>query len=343
MKVVILYDSGARDAGWPEEDVRSVLEPVNLIAKIFQEQGHEARRVAVRHDFKWLHEVRRADLVFNLCEGIAAESHFEDLVTSTIELTGVPFTGCRAWTTVVCHNKALLNALLQSLGLPVPQWVVPKGHKVPRDFPLPAIVKPAAEDASVGIDQGSVVTTRTALTHRVARLTEEFDHVVVQQYVAGREIAGGVVGDKALPISEIDFGGMPEGSWHILSFDAKWKPGCPEDLGSQPVVPAPLEPELERRVLAVAREAWRAVAGTGYGRVDLRLDAAGQPWIIEVNPNPDISDDAGLSRMAHAAGMSFPDLILKIGDAALAAAKTSVSLAQLSAENAPDIRKGMTA
>lgn len=346
MRLVILYDSGARDAtDWTEEDIRSVLQPVNQIAKIMGDRGYEVRRVAVRHDLRWLAEVRRADLVFNLCEGIGAVSRFEDMVTSTLELTGVPFTGCRAWTTIVCHNKALLNALLHSLGLPIPRWILPRGHKIPKDFPLPAIVKPAAEDASVGIDQGSVVSTRSALIQRVARLTEEYDDVVVQQYVAGREIAVGFVGNRALPVSEIDFGKMPQGAWPILSFDAKWKTGSPEDLGTQPVVPAQLEPELEKRIVAVAREAWKAVEGTGYGRVDLRVDAAGQPWIIEVNPNPDISDDAGLSRMAHAAGWSFPDLIVRIAEAALSDARTTASVAQLAATSQAAARnaKGMTA
>jgi D-alanine-D-alanine ligase len=341
LRLVILYDSGARDgvADWTAEDIRSVMQPVNQIAKIMSARGYEARRVAVRHDLRWLAEARRADLVVNLCEGIHGVSRFEDMVTSTLELAGVPFTGCRAWTTMVCHNKALLNALLQSMGLPIPRWFMPRGHKVPKDFPLPAIVKPAAEDASVGIDQGSVVTTKSALTQRIARLTEEFNDVVVQQYVAGREIAVGFVGNTTLPISEIDFGKLPDGSWPILSFDAKWTKGSADDLGTQPVVPARVDAELEKRIVAVAREAWQAVEGTGYGRVDLRVDEDGQPWIIEVNPNPDISDDAGLSRMAHAAGWSFPDLIVRIAEAALADARTTASVAQLASSGSPAPRK----
>lgn len=347
MRLVILYDSGARDAapGWTPEDIRSVMQPVNQIAEILGDRGYEARRVAVRHDLRWLAEARRADLVFNLCEGIHGVSRFEDMVTSTLELAGVPFTGCRAWTTIVCHNKALLNALLQSMGLPIPRWFLPRGHKLPKDFPLPAIVKPAAEDASVGIDQGSVVTTKSALTQRIARLTEEFNDVVVQQYIAGREIAVGFVGNTVLPVSEIDFAKLPDGSWPILSFDAKWTKGSSDDLGTQPVVPARIDADLEKQVIAVAREAWQAVEGTGYGRVDLRVDEDGQPWIIEVNPNPDISDDAGLSRMAQAAGWTFPELIVRIAEAALSDARTSASVAQLAAQPAQGARnrKGQTA
>jgi D-alanine-D-alanine ligase len=222
---------------------------------------------------------------------------------------------------------------------------MPRGHKLPKDLPLPAIVKPAAEDASVGIDQGSVVTTKAALTQRIARLTEEFNDVVVQQYVAGRELAVGFVGNTVLPVSEIDFAKLPKDAWPILSFDAKWTKGSSDDLGTQPVVPAQISSELEKRVVTAAREAWNAVEGTGYGRVDLRVDEDGQPWIIEVNPNPDISDDAGLSRMAHAAGWSFSELILRIAEAALSDARTSASVAQLASQptQVARNRKGQTA
>lgn len=266
----------------------------------------------VQHGLKWLARARRADLVVNLCEGIGGVSRWEIMVASTLELTGVPCTGASAWTITVCHDKPLVNSLLHSLGIPTPRWTVPHQGQVPADFPLPAIVKPGAEDASVGIDQRSVVTTRRALRERVGALSAQFGGVMVQQYIAGRELAVGIVGERVLPISEIDFSRMPEGSWPILSFEAKWNTGCAEDLGSRPICPSKLHPSLARRVRAVAVAAWRAVRGHGYGRVDLRLDRTGQPWVLEVNPNPDISDNAGLSRMAQAAGWSYQDLIDRI-------------------------------
>lgn len=305
------------------------MQPVNGIAKILATAGHEVTRIAVRHDLRWLPRARRMELVFNLCEGINGVSRYEDMVAATLELAAIPSTGCTAWTIALCHNKPVVNAVLQAAGLPVPRWVVPRGHRVARDFPLPAIVKPAAEDASVGIDQSAVVTTRSALESRIARLTETFDEVLVQEYVAGREFAVGFVGDKPLPVSEIDYSRMPEGAWPILSFDAKWKVGSPEDLGSRPTCPAVVDRELERRIVSVAQSAWRAVDGRGYGRIDLRLDPAGQPWIIEVNPNPDISDDAGLSRMAEVRGWSYDTLVLRIAESALQAAQRTESVEQL--------------
>jgi D-alanine-D-alanine ligase len=325
--VVVLYDGAADD--WSDEDVRQVVDSAAQIADILRAAGHQVQCVPVRPGLKWLAAARRADAVFNLCESIAAVSRYEAFVAGTLELTGVPYTGARPEVIALCHRKPVCNALLAAHGLPVPRWVVPNGHRVPADFPLPAIVKPAAEDASVGIDQESVVTTRRGLATRVARLSEDHDEVLVQQYIAGRELAVGFVGDRALPLSEIDFSGMPRGAWPILSFSAKWDVGGVEDLGSRPVCPALVSKSLAERVTAVAREAWRNVGGTGYGRVDLRVDPAGQPWILEVNPNPDIADDAGLSRMAKAAGWSYEDLILRIVDAALSHARETQSVALL--------------
>ena len=116
--------------------------------------------------------------------------------------------------------------------MPVPAFV-PDGRRVPGGFPLPAIVKPAAEDASVGIDPGPVGTTRRALNERVAADAGSTREVLVQQFVHGREFDVGFLGAEALPISEIDFSGMPDGAWPILSFSAKWEVGGVEDLGSR--------------------------------------------------------------------------------------------------------------
>ncbi|MDE3215312.1 MAG: hypothetical protein KGO03_02865, partial [Gemmatimonadota bacterium] len=144
---------------------------------------------------------------------------------------------------------------------------------------------------------------------RVEAMHERWNEVLVQRYVDGREVNVGILGDAVLPIAEIDFGGMPDGLWRIVSYRSKWEPGCEEDAGTAPRCPADLPPDLAERVRELALEAWRLVGGYGYGRVDLRIDAQGRPWILEVNPNPDIAPDAGLARMARTAGISYPRLI----------------------------------
>ena len=149
-------------------------------------------------------------------------------------------------------------------------------------------------------------------------MLEQWEEVLVQEYVAGREFNVGFVGDQVLPIAELCFDNMPEGSWPILTYAAKWELGSPEDLGSVQVCPVDLPQDTQKRIIAVAREAWETLCqGEGYGRVDLRVDASDQPFVLEVNPNPDISDAAGLSRMAKANGWEYDGLICRIVEEAL--------------------------
>ena len=326
MKVVVLYDPGAED--WTAEDVAGVMEAVDDIARIFSALNHQVQRVPVRHDMRWFNYCRRADLVFNLCEGVRGVAQWEDHVVGTLELAGIPYTGSGPWTTGTCRRKAVANTLLERAGLPVPRWTLAQG-KIDDDFPLPAIVKPAAEDASAGLDRQSVVSDRKSLKARIAAMTEQFEEVLVQQYIAGREFNVGIVGDRTLPIAEIDFSAMPEGTWPILTYAAKWHVGSPEDLGSRPVCPAQVPQRLAERLCRLAEAAWRTMQGKGYGRVDIRVDNAGRPWILEVNPNPDLTDEAGLSRMAKAAGWEYPELVRRIAEGALREAQGTKAAREL--------------
>ena len=326
MRVVILYDPGAED--WTAQDIRDVLRAVNQVADIFTHLGHSVRRVPVRHDMRWFQTSRGADLVFNLCEGVHGRSEWEEHVVATLEFAGVPVTGAGVWTIAACRRKPMANAILAQADLPIPRWTVAQG-RIPDDFPLPAIVKPAAEDASSGLDRGSVVTDRRALRARVAAMTERFEEVLVQEYIAGREFNVGFVGDRSLPIAEIDFAGMPAGTWPILTYAAKWDTGSAEDLGSVPICPANLPNKVADRIVRIATAAWQAMQGKGYGRVDMRLDEQGRPWVLEVNPNPDLNDDAGLSRMARAAGWDYAELVRRIAEVALREAQGAEAAREL--------------
>lgn len=317
MRVAILFDAGSVD--WSPQDVAAVVANVHEVRDVLRRRGHEVELLPVRlGDFRWLSRVRRVDLVFNLCEGINGHARFEDFIVGTLELVGVPFTGCTTWSTSVCHRKHVANTLLSAAGLPVPAFIVAQANKTPAEFPLPAIVKPAAEDASVGIDNGAVCTSKRALKKRVAQMLEQFEEVLVQEYVPGRELNVGFVGKRMLPIAEILFDTLPDGTWPIVGYAAKWIPGSPEDEGTIPVCPAELDSELAQRISQIARTAWEHMSeGAGYGRVDLRLSVDGQPYVLEVNPSPDLSSNAGLARMGRAFGWSYDDLVMQIVDEAL--------------------------
>ena len=284
------------------------------------EEGNTVVRVPVFADGKWLDRVRRGrfHVAYNMCEGIDGVAELEPPVIAVLELLGIPFTGSSSYTTSLCLRKHVVNALLSHAGLPVPPWVtVRRGGRV-RSVGYPAIVKPAAEDASIGVEQRSVVRTARALRARVEAMLESFDEVVIQRYIDGRELNVGIVGDTVLPISEINFASMPKGLWPIVTYRSKWERGCDEDLGSVPCCPADLSARAANEAGRVAREAWRLVGGHGYARVDIRLDSDGRPWILEVNANPDIAPDAGLAGMARVAGIEYGALMRQICELGIA-------------------------
>lgn len=309
MRVAILHDDVlGRSAATADE--LGVLEAVDAVDGALRELGHAAVRVPVgARPERWLAQLSGtgAELVFNLCEGVAGSSAGEVGVAAAVELLGLPMTGNRSDTLALARRKDRVNALLAAAGVPVPAWTV--AARLNGWDRFPAIVKPAAEDASVGITQASVAADRAAL-RRVIHVSPH-SPLLVQEFLPGRELNVGIVGERVLPVAEIEFAPL-EGSWPLVSYRAKWEVGCDEDLATTPRCPALLDEATAEAARALARAAWSVVEGRGYGRVDLRADSNGRLHVLEVNPNPDLAPSAGLTRMAKAAGWSYVDLIRTI-------------------------------
>jgi D-alanine-D-alanine ligase len=318
MKVAILFDGASAYAGASPDQL--ILGTVEAIEKSLVSEGNEVGYVPVHQDGKWIEKLRRGkfDLAFNMCEGIDGIASLESAVIAVLELFKIPFTGASSYTTAVCLRKHVINGMLEKADLPVPKFAVIRRGEPVVSVGFPAIVKPAAEDASVGVEQRSVVRNSKQLADRVAAMLELWDEVLVQRYVDGREVNVGILGDTVLPIAEIDFSKMPRGRWHIITYESKWATGSIDDLGATPRCPARLPAKVANEVRRVALRAWKLAGGFGYGRVDMRIDVNGQPWILEVNANPDIAPDAGLARMARVAGDEYPTLIRNICELALA-------------------------
>jgi D-alanine-D-alanine ligase len=261
------------------------------------------------------------DVVFNLIEGFDGSSGGEAHVTGMLELLGLAYTGCPPEAQSLCHSKARTKALLKGMGLPTaPFAVVRSGEPVPRwAGPWPVILKPEAEDASLGIDQSSVARTAEAIVEGVARLRVSHGRdVLIEAYLPGREFNVGVLAlpePEALPVAEIVYQ-VPEGSWPILTYASKWHEGSPEDLASRPRCPAEIESGLADRLAALAVEAFRVTGCRDYARVDFRLDHEGSPMILEVNPNPDIGPNAGWARALTVSGRDYESTLARLVDQA---------------------------
>ena len=316
MKVVVLFDGISALGKSPD---LAILETVEAVEAVLTADGHEPTRIPVNPDGRWVERVRRAkpDLAFNLCEGIDGVASLESSVIASLELLAVPYTGSGSWTTSICLRKHVVNTMLEAERLPVPRFGVARAGEPLPAVGFPAICKPAAEDASLGVEQRSVVKSARALQARVSEMHQEWDEVLVQRFITGREVNVGILGSHVLPIAEIDFSAMPDEYWRIVSYRSKWQTGSDEDLGSVPHCPADLPEALTAEIERIALAAWRVVGGQGYGRVDMRIDDAMRPWILEVNANPDFSPTAGLARMARTAGIDYAAMVRVVCEQAL--------------------------
>lgn len=320
MRVVVVHDDvAARADARPDET--GVLPVVAAVEDALRALGHEPLVLPVATALDaWTTALRQArpDVVFNLCEAVAGDASREAHVAAVIELLGLPLTGSPAETLGLARRKDRVNAVLSAAGLPVPRWATwSPGEPLPGWRRFPAIIKPAAEDGSVGISQASVVEAEPQLGAALGGAAAHAP-LLLQSFVGDREVVAGLVGESVLPLAEIDFSAMPPERHRVVTYDAKWSPGSTDDVGTRSVCPACLEPGLRDRVAAVALQAWRAIGGRGYGRVDLRIADRGEVHVIEVNPNPDLDPHAGLARMARVAGFGYLGLVERILREALA-------------------------
>lgn len=276
--------------------------------------------VPIDQDLFTMHErfaSHRPDVVINLCESLAADSRGEMLVPAMLDLLNVPYTGSSALSLALALHKNKAKEILRARGVPTPAFCVIERVEdlLEVHLPFPLIVKPAREDASMGIDFDSVVYDQAALGRAVAKVLRTFRQpALVESFIVGREIYVPLLGNasrRALPLTEIQFGKAFEQKPNILSYLAKWDEGSAECIDS-PSGPAVLSTELEARCVEVALAAFEALECRDYGRVDLRVDELGQPFVIDINPNCDLHPQAGFAKAAAAAGIGYTDLALHL-------------------------------
>jgi D-alanine-D-alanine ligase len=321
MRIAVAFDAEALHADAPA-DVSGVMPAVAAAEEALRALGHDVLRLPVGDGTaRALDAVRahRIDIVFNLCESIAGEGAGEGRWVAALELLGIPLTGASAELITLARRKDHVGSILAAAGVQTPpSRAVIDGASLQDWEPFPAIVKPAAADGSAWITQRSVARDAHELRRAVAETASAPGGVLVQSLLTGRELCVGLVGDEVLPVSEIEFTEVPSGTWPIVDYAAKWQSGSPADRMTVPRCPAAIPDAMAEEAVTLARAAWQALDGVGYGRVDLRADAAGRFHVLEVNPNPDLAPDAGLARMAAARGWSYRDLVQRILDEGLA-------------------------
>jgi D-alanine-D-alanine ligase len=313
----------------PEYDIHvaTVMEEYGALVKSLRRAGFRARGVNLADDLRVLERLlarNPPDVVFNVVEHFREDPEHESHVAALLDVHEVAYTGCGPFALTLCRRKALTKLVLLANGVPTPRYRVLSEPKISRRHGLhyPLIVKPAREDASAGVDRESVVHDHAALLARLAyTITEYPGAALVEEFIEGRELHVSVWGNdepEVLPIVEFDFSDLPPDHPTIISFDAKWNPL--EQVFHQvfTICPARLSRRALKRVREAALAAYRVTGCRDYARLDLRLTPDDHPYVLEVNPNPDLTEGVSFMESAEKAGYTFEAALKTIVEAALA-------------------------
>ncbi len=308
---------------------------LNAIERIGEEEVVEtAREIAALTGGKLLpvRDVRatiellrgdKPDVVINLCEGVEGNPQWEMHFALTLEMLGLPFTGCDPIATGICGDKWMTRQLLEAAGV-----AVPRGFRVTSEGDVPPldgtwIVKPSLEDAGIGIDAESVCTSRASVIARCTHVLRTYRQpALVEEFIPGRELNQatfyGRDGIVLLPPGEIVFASELTPAQRVVGWKAKWSAGSVEDRGTTNRTPAEIDDDLRARLAALCTRAAGVLSLGGYARFDVRQRENGELCILDVNPNPDIGKDTGFRRALEAAGIEFADFLNELMIAARA-------------------------
>jgi D-alanine-D-alanine ligase len=289
MKVLVLHTLPPRDLagrspyefdlGAAAQDIVDVL-PGSVIAGV---RGEVAEVLA-------LLSAHRPDVVFNTCEAPLGRPELEAHFAALLEWIGVRFTGCGSEALGLCRRKDRAKAVLAAAGVPVPRANI-----------LPCIVKPVDEDGSAGIDLDSVCEDADARARATMRLVGP---ALVEEFLPGREFSVALWGrivPENMSFAETQF----RNGLRLNTYAAKWHEGSDEFVNSPIFYSTDMEPALRSAIFEAAAGAWMAVGARGYITVDIRLDAMERPFVLDVNPNPDLGRGVGIVRAAEEIGWTW--------------------------------------
>ena len=308
LPVILLYNL---DRTWPPADIQEVLNLTQTLSTALTNVGHRLQMVCLEDD-----NLERAmsgcdpaqQIVFNWCEEIPGIPRSAARVARELEKLGFIFTGAGSRALAFSQDKPAVKACFDKRAIPTPTWRVYESvDSLDWDI-FPAIVKPAHEHCSFGITHEAVVHTRLELLKRVARVIETFNQpVLVEDFIDGREFHVSVVGNgrlRVFPIAEMDFSAIREDNGRLCTYDFKFAPASPDYQMIQLRLPAALSAQEKLKLEEIAIAAYRAAGCRDYARLDIRR-RNGTFFVLDVNPNADISPDTSMALSAELAGYSF--------------------------------------
>ncbi len=287
-----------------------------------KDMGHEVMSIGVDNKLDLIKELVdswKPDIVLNMVEDFLNIPTFDVNFVSYLELLRIPYTGCNPRGLHLGRDKALSKKVMAYHGVPVPRFhVFPDHHKVrvPSDIEYPVIVKAQVKEASAGISQASIVDSDEKLIERVTFMHEQIGgHAVAEQFIPGRELYIGVIGNRALrafPIWEMQFTKWPDDTPKIATGQVKFNSTYQKKRGIKTCRAPEIPPPLARKIKRACLEAYRALDLSGYARIDVRLTPEGKFYILEANPNPQLAFGEDFAESAEHEGFSYDELLQKI-------------------------------
>jgi len=317
LKIGIIHNEPIPEGEPNWESSADVLAQVEAIEGALTELGQPHARIPFTRDLgRFVSQVQATGITkaFNLCESVDEDPLLIGHPAAVLELLGIPFTGSSAMALLLSTDKLTVKRLLTASGLRTPAFFIYEGGEVlrPAGLHFPVILKPRFQDASIGIEQESVVENSSDLLPRLEDLHARYGAILVEEYVAGREFNVSLFGyphPKVMPLAEIDFAGFPADLHRIVSYKAKWDEESFEYQHTQRIFPDNLPEPLQQTMRRMAQDCFALFGLRDYARVDLRLDQQGRLAILEINANPCLSPDAGFPAAVAQSKMRYTEMV----------------------------------
>jgi D-alanine-D-alanine ligase len=292
------------------------------VVSTLRKLGHDVQPLGVKSDLSVILtaiENWKPHIAFNLLEEFDGMAVYDQHVVSYLELLHLPYTGCNPRGLMLARDKALTKKVLSFHRIPYPEFmVVPQGRaaKRPSSLAFPLIVKSISEEASLGISQASIVDDDDKLKERVAFIHSSVGTgALVERYIEGREFYVGVIGNgqlQVLPVWELIMDKLPEDTRRIATERVKWSRKYQDKYGITSREAKNLREGKAQEIQHLAKRVYRALGLSGYARIDLRMDANGQLYILEANPNPQIAHDEDFADSAERGSYPYKQLLQEL-------------------------------
>ncbi len=292
------------------------------VVTTLRELGHDVQPLGVKSDLGVIHKAIdewKPDIAFNLLEEFDGVAVYDQHVVSYLELLCVPYTGCNPRGLMLARDKALTKKVLSFHRIPYPEFIeVPQGRvaRRPKWLTFPLIVKSVSEEASLGISQASIVEDDDKLIERVAFIHSNVGSgALIERYIEGREFYVGVIGNAhlhVLPVWELIMDKLPDDARRIATERVKWNRTYQKKYGITSREATSLPPGKTEAIQHLAKRVYRALGLNGYARIDMRMDAEQQLYVLEANPNPQVAHDEDFAASAEKAGYHYQELLQEI-------------------------------